>query len=110
MGFRWAGGQQPQLSSGDPVKLRKEHIDGAEAWQLRTSSQSWLRATQPHLSLEHGSMGKKCVILGDWEALWKTTHLPSGLRQVLKCQNQNDAGHLPNTSGLPSLPLQPFDR
>lgn len=60
-------GQQPQLSSGDPVKLRREHIDGAEAWQLRTSSQSWLRATQRHLSLEHGSMG----ILGDWEGLWK---------------------------------------
>ena len=64
-------GQQPQLSSGDPVKLRGKRIDGAEAWQLRTSSQSWLRDTQPHLSLEHGSMGKQCVILGDWEALGK---------------------------------------
>lgn len=40
----------------------------------------------------------------------KTIHLPSGLRQGLRCQNQNDAGPLPNISGLPSLPLQPFDR
>ena len=60
MGFRWARvGQQPQLSSGDRVKLCGEHVDGAEAWQLRATSQSWFRAKQCHLSL---ALGRQCVI------------------------------------------------
>lgn len=55
-----SGGQSgtaTTASSGDPVKLRGERIDGAEAWQLRTSS--------PVLAQRHAAPSE-LVNMGPW--------------------------------------------